>query len=187
MGIIQLLILAVSLSMDAFAISICKGLALRKIRISSAVTVGVYFGVFQALMPAIGYALGISFRETIEEYDHWIAFGLLAFLGGRMIWESMSSDERPEDVSPSLGVREMLLLALATSIDALAAGITLAFLKVNIMLASSLIGIITFVLSCLGVYVGGIFGEKYKSIAERIGGAALVILGIKILIEHING
>lgn len=185
MGIIEIFILAVSLSMDAFAISICKGLAMGKVKAKSAVTVGLYFGIFQALMPTLGYLLGVGFREAIEDYDHWIAFGLLSFLGIRMIIETFKSSENEEGATASLNIKEMLLLSVATSIDALAAGISLAFLNVNITLSATLIGITTFTLSAAGVYIGGIFGEKYKKAAQLIGGAALVILGLKILIEHL--
>ena len=186
MGLIEIFILAVSLSMDAFAVSICKGLAMGKVKAKNAVTVGLYFGVFQALMPTIGYLLGIGFRDAIEDYDHWIAFGLLAFLGAKMLVDALKKDDGNEnDADASLNVKEMLLLAVATSIDALAAGISLAFLKVNITTSAIFIGIITFTLSTAGVYVGGKFGEKYKKAAGIIGGAALIILGAKILVEHL--
>ena len=186
MGISYLFILAVSLSMDAFAVAVCKGLAIGKIRIRQAALVGLYFGVFQALMPTVGYLLGISFREHIEAFDHWIAFGLLAFLGIRMIIEALRGCD-DDEVSSSLGVREMTLLAIATSIDALAAGISLSVLNANITIAAVFIGIITFTLSLLGVYIGGVFGEKFKKPAEIAGGAALFLLGLKVLIEHLAG
>lgn len=184
MGIYQLIILAVSLSMDAFAIAICKGLALGKIMVRQAALVGLYFGISQAAMPTIGYFLGISFRDYIESFDHWIAFGLLAFLGVRMIVEALRGDD-DEECSCSLGFREMALLAIATSIDALAAGISLSVLGASIAIAATFIGITTFTLSFAGVYVGGIFGEKFKTPAEIAGGAALVCLGIKVLIDHL--
>lgn len=185
MGISYLFILAVSLSMDAFAVAICKGLAIGKIRVRQAALVGLYFGAFQALMPTAGYLLGISFREYIESFDHWIAFGLLAFLGIRMVIEALRGCDDDDEVSSSLGVREMMLLAVATSIDALAAGISLSVLNANITIAASFIGIITFTLSFLGVYVGGVFGEKFKKPAEIVGGVTLFILGLKVLIEHL--
>lgn len=186
MGLLNLLLLAVGLSMDAFAVAICKGLAFGKIKLSSAATVGLYFGVFQALMPTAGYFLAIGFQNYIERIDHWIAFGLLAFLGGRMIVEAIKPEVGEEEkVSSSLDVKEMLLLSVATSIDALAAGISLALMGANIGAAAPAIGIVTFALSAAGVYVGGIFGEKYKSPAEIAGGCVLIFLGIKELVEHL--
>lgn len=184
MDIIQLLILAVSLSMDAFAVAICKGLAFGRIRLRQALVVGLYFGVFQAAMPTIGYFLGMSFRQYIESFDHWIAFGLLAFLGVRMIIEAVRGGE--EEVSSSLDIREMTLLAIATSIDALAAGISLSVLDASIGTAALFIGIITFTLSVVAVYIGGYIGAKFKKPAELAGGAALVLLGIKVLIDHLG-
>lgn len=184
MDIIQLLILAVSLSMDAFAVAICKGLAFGRIRLRQALVVGLYFGVFQAAMPTIGYFLGMSFRQYIESFDHWIAFGLLAFLGARMIIEAVRGGE--EDVSSSLDVREMTLLAIATSVDALAAGISLSVLDASIGTAALFIGVITFTLSVAAVYIGGYIGAKFKKPAELAGGAALVLLGIKVLIDHLG-
>lgn len=184
MDIIQLLILAVSLSMDAFAVAICKGLAFGRIRLRQALVVGLYFGVFQAAMPTIGYFLGMGFRQYIESFDHWIAFGLLAFLGVRMIIEAVRGGE--EEVSSSLDIREMTLLAIATSIDALAAGISLSVLDASIGTAALFIGIITFTLSVAAVYIGGYIGAKFKKPAELAGGAALVLLGIKVLIDHLG-
>ena len=184
MDIIQLLILAVSLSMDAFAVAICKGLAFGRIRLRQALVVGLYFGVFQAAMPTIGYFLGMGFRQYIESFDHWIAFGLLAFLGARMIIEAVRGGE--EEVSSSLDIREMTLLAIATSIDALAAGISLSVLDASIGTAALFIGIITFSLSVAAVYIGGYIGAKFKKPAELAGGAALVLLGIKVLIDHLG-
>lgn len=185
MELYELVILALGLSMDAFAVAICKGLAIGKPRAGHAVQVGLYFGIFQALMPSIGFLLGISFRERIERIDHWIAFGLLAILGVRMITEAVKSGN-DECVDPSLGVGEMLTLAVATSIDALAAGISLSMVEADIISAASLIGVITFTLSAAGVYIGGFFGEKFKRPAEITGGVALVLLGIKILAEHLS-
>lgn len=184
MDTIQLLILAVSLSMDAFAVAICKGLAFGRIRLRQALVVGLYFGVFQAAMPTIGYFLGMGFRQYIESFDHWIAFGLLAFLGARMIIEAVRGGE--EEVSSSLDIREMTLLAIATSIDALAAGISLSVLDASIGTAALFIGIITFTLSVVAVYIGGYIGAKFKKPAELAGGAALVLLGIKVLIDHLG-
>ena len=184
MDIIQLLILAVSLSMDAFAVAICKGLAFGRIRLRQALVVGLYFGVFQAAMPTIGYFLGMGFRQYIESFDHWIAFGLLAFLGVRMIIEAVRGGE--EAVSSSLDIRVKTLLAIATSIDALAAGISLSVLDASIGTAALFIGIITFSLSVAAVYIGGYIGAKFKKPAELAGGAALVLLGIKVLIDHLG-
>lgn len=183
MNLGSLFIIAIGLSMDAFAVSICKGLALSKITLKKAVIVGLWFGGFQALMPLLGYTLGIQFEEKITFIDHWIAFILLSFIGVNMIREALSKSE--EETSASLAMREMLVLAIATSIDALAVGVTFAFLKVQIIPAISFIGIITFLLSMIGVKVGNIFGTKYKSKAELAGGIILILMGIKILLEHL--
>jgi len=190
MGLGELFILAVGLSMDAFAVAVCKGLAMRRATLKKAALVGLYFGVFQAGMPLLGYLLGSQFAEYITAYDHWIAFGLLAFLGGRMVLESREQEENGCDIhSPEadLRFREMVVLALATSIDALAVGISLAFLQVDILPAVGFIGTVTFLLSMLGVKVGNVFGIKYKSRAELAGGIILICIGIKILIEHLMG
>lgn len=182
MSIITLFTLAVGLAMDAFAVSVCKGLAMRKINIRKTFLVGLWFGGFQALMPLIGYFLGIQFKEKITAIDHWIAFLLLAIIGINMIKEALSDEE--ESTSASLEVKEMFVLAVATSIDALAVGITFAFLEVNIVEAVTVIGVVTFVLSAIGVKVGNIFGTRYKSKAEIAGGVILILLGVKILLEH---
>lgn len=184
MGLIELFVLAVGLSMDAFAVSICKGLSLGKIRVKHMCIAGAWFGGFQALMPLIGYYLGSVFSHIITTYDHWIAFVLLAIIGGNMIKESLDKDEEKADASMS--VKSMFLLAVATSIDALAVGVTFAFLDVNIIPAVSFIGIITFICSALGVKIGSIFGTKYKSKAEFFGGAVLIIIGLKILLEGLG-
>lgn len=184
MGLVELFILAVGLSMDAFAVSICKGLSLGKIRVKHMCIAGAWFGGFQALMPLIGYYLGSVFSHIITTYDHWIAFVLLAIIGGNMIKESLDKDEEKADASMS--VKSMFLLAVATSIDALAVGVTFAFLDVNIIPAVSFIGIITFICSALGVKIGSIFGTKYKSKAEFFGGAVLIIIGLKILLEGLG-
>ncbi len=182
MGFFELMILAVGLSMDAFAVSICKGLALRKIGAREGVIVGLWFGGFQALMPLVGYFLGVQFKDGIMAYDHWIAFALLSLIGVNMIRESFASDG--EEADASLSWKAMLPLAVADSIDALAAGVTFAFLPVNIWTSVSLIGVTTFALSWLGVKVGSVFGGRYKRRAERAGGIVLVLLGVKILLEH---
>lgn len=184
MNLISLFIIAVGLSMDAFAVSICKGLAMQKITLKKALIVGLWFGGFQALMPAIGYLLGSQFETYITSIDHWIAFVLLSIIGGNMIKEALSKDD--ESANASLAFKEMLVLALATSIDALAVGVTFAFLKVQIIPAVLFIGIITFILSAIGVKVGSIFGSRYKSKAELFGGIILIVMGIKILLEHLG-
>jgi len=183
MSILDLFILAVGLSMDAFAVSVCKGLSLGKIKPKHMCIAGAWFGGFQALMPLIGYFLGSFFAEMIEKYDHWVAFVLLAIIGGNMIKESFDKDEK---VDSSMDVKSMLLLAIATSIDALAVGVTFAFLQVQIVPAVSFIGVITFIFSALGVKIGSLFGTKYKSKAELFGGIVLVLIGIKILLEGIG-
>lgn len=183
MSIWDLFILAVGLSMDAFAVSVCKGLSLGKIKPKHMCIAGAWFGGFQALMPLIGYFLGSFFAEMIEKYDHWVAFVLLAIIGGNMIKESFDKDEK---VDSSMDVKSMLLLAIATSIDALAVGVTFAFLQVQIVPAVSFIGVITFIFSAVGVKIGSLFGTKYKSKAELFGGIVLVLIGIKILLEDIG-
>ena len=184
MGTIQLFILAVGLSMDAFAVSVCKGLSIRSLKLRHALVVGAWFGAFQALMPAIGWLLGSAFADLIRSVDHWIAFVLLALIGGNMIREALSREE--EDADPSLAPVTMLLLAVATSIDALAVGVTFAFLGVDILPAVTLIGICTFLLSAAGVKLGNVFGSRYKSGAELAGGIVLVLIGAKILLEHLG-
>lgn len=183
MSLIELFILAVGLSMDAFAVSICKGLSLGKIKTKHMCIAGAWFGGFQALMPLIGYFLGSFFAEMIEQYDHWVAFVLLALIGGNMIKESFGKDE---EVNFAMDVKSMLLLAIATSIDALAVGVTFAFLQVQIVPAVTFIGVVTFVFSAVGVKIGSLFGTKYRSKAELFGGIVLVLIGIKILLEGIG-
>ena len=170
--------------MDAFAVSVCKGLAMPKCTFKKAAIVGLWFGGFQALMPAIGYILGAQFQEAIASIDHWIAFVLLALIGGNMIHEALDNDE--EEADASLDVKTMFLLAVATSIDALAIGITFAFLKVNIIPAACFIGIVTFIISFAGVKIGNVFGVRYKNKAEIVGGVILILLGLKILLEHLG-
>ena len=184
MGLIELFLIAVGLSMDAFAVSVCKGLAMPKCTFKKAAIVGLWFGGFQALMPAIGYVLGAQFQETIASIEHWIAFVLLALIGGNMIHEALDNDE--EEADASLDVKTMFLLAVATSIDALAIGITFAFLKVNIIPAVCFIGIVTFIISFAGVKIGNVFGVRYKNKAEIVGGVILILLGLKILLEHLG-
>ena len=183
MGIIGLISLAIGLSMDAFAVSICKGLALHKAKLKNMVVVGLWFGFFQGLMPAIGYLLGSRFSSKISAVDHWIAFILLCLIGVNMIKEAVSGGE--ESADSNLSFRAMLPLAIATSIDALAVGVTLAFLDVDLLFSIFTIGIITFLISAIGVKIGNVFGIKYKSKAELTGGGILIILGIKTLVEHL--
>ncbi len=185
MGILELLILAIGLSMDAFAVSVCKGLAMKKLEFKNMAIVGLWFGGFQALMPTIGYFLGIQFKNQITAIDHWIAFVLLGIIGANMIKEACSKDDE-EEVKANLDVKTMFMLAIATSIDALAVGITFAFLSVNLVHAVTFIGITTFILSAVGVGIGNIFGTKYKAKAEIAGGIILILLGIKILLEHLG-
>ena len=184
MSLIELFLLAVGLSMDAFAVSVCKGLSMQTMRLKHAFVIGLYFGGFQALMPWLGYLLGIRFQGAIKTYDHWIAFILLGIIGFNMVKESLEQDT--ESCDASVDVRTMLLLAIATSIDALAVGVTFAFLQVNILPAVCFIGATTFVLSCSGIKIGHVFGLKYKSRAEFFGGAVLILMGIKILLEHLG-
>ena len=184
MDVWTLLILAIGVSMDAFAVSICKGLAMKQIKFRHMLIVGLWFGGFQALMPLIGYFLGIQFEAYITAYDHWIAFILLALIGGNMIKEALSGEEETADAS--LAVKIMLVLAIATSIDALALGVTFAFLQVNIWSAVGFIGVVTFAFSVAGLKIGNVFGTKYKSKAEFAGGLILILLGIKILLEHLG-
>ena len=184
MGLIELFLIAVGLSMDAFAVSVCKGLAMPECTFKKAAIVGLWFGGFQALMPAIGYILGAQFQEAIASIDHWIAFVLLALIGGNMIHEALDNDE--EEADASLDVKTMFLLAVATSIDALAIGITFAFLKVSIIPAVCFIGIVTFIISFAGVKIGNVFGARYKNKAEIVGGVILILLGLKILLEHLG-
>lgn len=184
MSLVELFTIAVALSMDAFAVAVCKGLSMTRLNKKHAVIIGLYFGGFQALMPAIGYFLGFHFRNTIVFIDHWIAFILLALIGANMIKEAFSGCEE-EDLNADVDPKTMTVLALATSIDALAVGITFAFLQVNLLPAVSMIGVITFILSMAGVKFGNVFGTKYKSKAEILGGIILILIGIKILIEHL--
>ena len=187
MGFAELLLIGVGLSMDAFAVAICQGLSMTKIRWGHALTVGLYFGGFQALMPFIGWMLGSQFAGRIQRYDHWIAFILLAFIGGNMIREALSDGE-DEEAAVGAGVdhKQLFLMAVATSIDALAVGVTFAFLDTAILPAISIIGCTTFCISVAGVAVGCWFGARYKKRAEITGGAILVLLGIKILLEHLG-
>ena len=186
MGLWELFITAVGLSMDAFAVAMCKGLATQKLRWKHMMLAGIWFGGFQALMPLIGYLIGHVFSESeiVKAYDHWIAFALLGFLGLKMIWEAIKSGDEP--ANGSFAVREMFLMAVATSIDALASGIAFATVDVNIVWAVTFIGVLTFLFSAFGVKLGNIFGEKFKNKAELAGGVILFLMGLKILLEHLG-
>lgn len=175
--------------MDAFAVSICKGLSMRKVNKKQCLVIGLFFGGFQALMPFIGWVLGSQFEQYITSIDHWIAFILLGFIGGKMVVEAIREKDEAVEVGkmdPPLDLKEMFILAIATSIDALAVGITFAFLQVPIVEAISIIGITTFVISVIGVYVGNFFGNRYKKKAELAGGIILILIGLKILLEHLG-
>ncbi len=185
----EVLLMFSGLAMDAFAGSVCKGLAMRKVNRKQAVIIGLFFGGFQALMPFIGWVLGSQFEQYITSIDHWIAFILLGFIGGKMMVEAVKPEEESTEIKqmdPPLDVKEMFLLALATSIDALAVGITFAFLDYPIVEAISIIGVVTFLISIGGVYVGNFFGNKYKNKAEFAGGLILVLLGLRILLSHLG-
>ena len=185
MGIGELILLAVGLSMDAFAVSVCKGLAMKKATLKAELTCGIWFGGFQALMPLIGFFLGTLFAAAIQAIDHWIAFGLLALIGGNMLKEAMSQEEEAENAD--LSVKTMFLMAVATSIDALAVGISLAMVgEVNIFFAVTLIGLCTCLLSAVGVKIGNVFGSRFEKRAEIAGGVILILLGVKILLEHLG-
>ena len=184
MGLIEIILSGIALAMDAFAVSICKGLTLKKMEISKALICGIYFGVFQAIMPLIGYFIGKSFITFIESFDHWIAFAILAIIGINMIRESFSKEE----VDPDFSAKAMLILALATSIDALTMGLSFSMvdLRVNIFVAVTIIGVITFVLSGLGVFIGNIFGSRFNKVAQIIGGVCLVLIGVKVLLDGLG-
>ena len=184
MGIIELLLISIGLGMDTFAVAVCKGIPMKKMEWKKSVIIGLYFGGFQGLMPLLGFILGKGFENIVTSVDHWIAFTLLGRIGLNMIRETFSKDK--ETMDDSVCFKSMIVLAIATSIDALAIGITFAFLKVNILLAVFMIGIITFILSMIGTKLGNKFGDKYGEKAELIGGIILIIIGIKILLEHLN-
>lgn len=184
MEIYEILLIGIGLAMDAFAVSICKGLSMKKMNWKKSVIIALYFGVFQALMPLIGYFLGMTFESIVTTFDHWVAFALLTLIGGGMIKESF--DDEDEKKNDRVDFKTMVVLAIATSIDALAVGITFAFFDVNIVLAVSIIGIITFIISVLGVKIGNRFGDKYQNKAQLMGGIILVLLGFKILLEHLG-
>lgn len=186
MGLIELFLIGVGLSMDAFAVSVCKGLAMKKCTWTKAGVVGMYFGAFQALMPALGFLLGVQFQDVITSVDHWVAFVLLAIIGGSMLKEAFDKEDDCTSGNESLDVKTMLALAVATSIDALAVGITFAFLRVDIVPAVCLIGATTFCISTAGVKIGNAFGGRYQKGAQIAGGIILILLGAKILFEHLG-
>ena len=184
---VEIFLIAVSLALDAFAVSVSSGISIPGFGPRQAVKMGLWFGTFQFLMPLLGWLLGSSVSQYIEAVDHWVAFGLLAVIGGKMAWESLRRGCGEEDEAPpDLSARRLCVLAIATSIDALAVGVSFAFLSVNIGAAVSFIGVITFALSMVGVKVGSLFGAKYKSKAELAGGIILILMGLKILLEHLG-
>lgn len=188
MGFVELFLIAVGLSMDAFAVSVCKGLCMKRLDIRRAVVIALFFGVFQMVMPLVGWALGTQFEQYIMPIDHWIAFVLLGFIGGKMLWEAFrgKGDETTCEIEEKLDIPELTMLAVATSIDALAVGITFAFLGVDIVPSVILIGATTFVLALVGVAVGHRFGARYEKLANVVGGVVLVLIGTKILLEHLG-
>ena len=187
-GFVELFLIGVGLSMDAFAVSICKGLGMSRLNMRQAAVISLFFGGFQALMPLIGWALGSQLTDFITPIDHWIAFGLLAFVGGKMLWDAFHEDDEAEGVQTDekLDLKELLMLAIATSIDALAVGITFAFLQVAIVPSITIIGLTTFVISFAGVAVGHFFGARFEKPAIIVGGVVLILIGVKILLEHLG-
>lgn len=188
MGIVELLLIAVGLSMDAFAVSICKGLGMKKVNLKVAFALALFFGGFQALMPLIGWALGGQFLWLISPIDHWIAFVLLAVIGGKMLWEAFHDEEGEDDGKPAdkIDLGEFFILAVATSIDALAVGISFAALAVDIVPSILIIGVVTFCFTIAGVFVGNFFGSRYEKPASIVGGVVLILIGLKILLEHLG-
>lgn len=189
MSFVELFLIAVGLAMDAFAVSICKGLQMKKINYRHGAVIALFFGVFQGVMPLLGWFLGSSFGSYITRADHWVAFVLLAFIGGKMIYEALHGDDDEEmsEGGDTLDIKELLILSVATSIDALAVGITFALLPdTNIWVSITAIAVVTFVLSLVGVVIGNRFGTKYKNKAELFGGVILVLIGLKILLEHLG-
>lgn len=187
MNFTEVFLIGVGLSMDAFAAAVCKGLSMRKFKLNNALVIAVFFGGFQAAMPLLGWILGRQFESYIKSVDHWVAFTLLAFIGGKMIYDVIKGEEETAPVvSDKINYREILTLAVATSIDALAVGISFAFLSVNILWATGTIGITTFVLSAVGVALGNRFGAKYEKKATFTGGMILILIGLKILLEHLG-
>ena len=186
MNLLELLLIAVGLSMDAFSVSICKGLTTRKFSLRMALTCGLWFGFFQVVMPIIGYFLGEQFEGFVDAYAHWIAFGLLILIGANMIREAVWGEKEEGESSNSLDFKTMFLLAIATSLDALAVGVSFACIQVNIWLAVIIIGVTTFIFSVLGVKIGNVFGSKYEKSAGIFGGIILILIGLKIFLEHLG-
>ena len=189
MSFFEIFMIGVGLSMDAFAVAICKGLNMRKLDKGQTLVIAFFFGGFQALMPFVGWLLGKQFEAYITSFDHWIAFVLLAFIGGKMIWDVFRGDGKDKsccEEGSGLNIKELFVLAIATSIDALAVGISFAFLQVNIVSAIALIGCTTFVISSTGVFIGHKFGNKYENKASLAGGIILILIGLKILLEHLG-
>ncbi|MDD5806793.1 MAG: manganese efflux pump MntP family protein [Eggerthellales bacterium] len=188
MGVIELFLIGVGLSMDAFAVSVCKGLGMKRVNYRHALVIALFFGGFQGLMPVIGWALGSQFARFVTPVDHWIAFGLLALIGGKMLWDAFhNQDEDAQTLDcERLDLKELFMLAIATSIDALAVGITLAFLEVHILFAAVVIALVTFVLSWVGVAVGNRFGVRYQKPSTIVGGVVLILIGLKTLLEHLG-
>ena len=184
MSLFEIFLIAIGLAMDAFAVSVCKGLSMKNFNLKNAVIIGLYFGIFQAVMPLIGFLLGSTFSELVVSVDHWIAFILLSIIGIKMIKDSLKNED--DDKNDKLNFRTMVILAIATSIDALAIGITFAFFEINIIKAISIIGIITFTISLIGVIIGNKFGDKFQGKAEIVGGGILILIGLKILLEHLG-
>lgn len=191
MGLLDIFLIGIGLSMDAFAVAICKGLAMRKVNKKQMLIIALFFGGFQAIMPLLGYALGTTFAKKITAYDHWIAFVLLLYVGGKMVIDAIKEWKEKDvvdEMDPPLDYKELLLLAIATSIDALACGVTFSFYDdFNILRAIGIIGATTFVISAGGVYVGNIFGDRYKAKSQLVGGIILIFIGTKILLEHTMG
>ncbi len=187
-GFVELFLIGAGLSMDAFAVSICKGLGMSRLNMRQAAVISLFFGGFQALMPLIGWALGSQLTDFITPIDHWIAFGLLAFVGGKMLWDAFHEDDEDEgtQTDEKLDLKELLMLAIATSIDALAVGITFAFLQAAIVPSITIIGLTTFVISFVGVAVGHFFGARFEKPATIVGGVVLILIGVKILLEHLG-
>lgn len=183
---IGITLIAIGLAMDAFAVSVCKGLSMKKINFKKLLVIALYFGIFQAVMPIIGYFLGESFESLVTSIDHWIAFILLLFIGINMLKEAFGKSEE-DNKNDDTSFKTMIILAVATSIDALAVGITFAFLEINIFIIGAIIGVITFIISAIGVIIGNKFGDKYEKRAEIFGGVILILMGIKILLEHLLG
>ena len=188
MGVIELFLIGVGLSMDAFAVSVCKGLGMKRVNYRHALVIALFFGGFQGLMPVIGWALGSQFARFVTPVDHWIAFGLLALIGGKMLWDAFHDQDEDAQTSDCerLDLKELFMLAIATSIDALAVGITFAFLEVSIVFAAVVIALVTFVLSWVGVAVGNRFGVRYQKPSTIVGGVVLILIGLKTLLEHLG-